>query len=251
MSRSLRAVPFDSRRAVTGSSIRGAAKASMPTNPGVSQATHLRYALYSQFCLTMKLFKFFRRGRRPPSLEQVRAGPPDPVFVGEFLVHSFVESHFGLSDADLEALCAPLLETVRDLARLWINLYLCWILRAKIRAEYGEDFLTATFREACAYLARGEHLPDGTAGFADALSYWFEQLDTASSSIGQTVNGIQLPMEYFAALSFLALAPESPFFKQVELPSGLELEVAQVLQRAKTTALPLIELVGEVGGPLK
>jgi hypothetical protein len=82
------------------------------------------------------------------------------------------------------------------------------------------------------------------------LSYWFQQLDKASASIGQTVEGIPLPMEFCAALSFLALEPESPFFKQTEIPPGLDLDVAEVLQRARTAALQLIELVGEVGGPL-
>ena len=65
------------------------------------------------------------------------------------------------------------------------------------------------------------------------------------------VDGVPLPMEYFAALSFIALTPESPFFRKTEIPPGLELDVAEMLQRAKLAALQLIELVTEVGGPLK
>jgi hypothetical protein len=91
----------------------------------------------------MRLFEFFRRGQKPASFEALRRGQPDPVFVGDFLVHSFVDSHFGLSDADLKALAAPLPETVRELAGFWITLYLCWILRTKIRAKYGDAFFWA------------------------------------------------------------------------------------------------------------
>lgn len=199
----------------------------------------------------MRLFEFFRRSQKPVSFEALRSGQPDPVFIGDFLVFCFVDNHFGLSDADLKALTAPLPETLRGLAEFWITLYLCWILRTKVRAKYGDAFFAAAFESARARLALGEHLDRGTAGLADALSYWFQQLDRASASIGQTVEGIPLPMEFFAALSFLALTRESPFFKQTEIPPGLDLDVAEVLQRAKTAALQLIELVGEVGCPLK
>ena len=171
--------------------------------------------------------------------------------MGDFLVHSFIDSHFGLSNAELKSLAAPLPEAIRQLAEFWITVYLCWIFRTKLRAKYGNVFCEAAVEAARARLALGEYLDAGTAGLADALSYWFQQLDKASASIGQTVEGIPLPMEFFAALSFLALTPESPFFKQTEIPPGLDLDVAEVLQLAKSAALQLIELVGEAGGPLK
>jgi len=184
-------------------------------------------------------------------MAELRAGPPDPVFVGDFLVHCFVDRHFGISEADMESLGAPLPETVRKLAAFWVNLYLCWVLRTSVRAKYGDPFFEAAFDAARARLALGAHLDHGTGGFADTLAYWFQQLDSASSRLGQMVDGVPLPMEYFAALSFIALTPESPFFRKTEIPPGLELDVAEMLQRAKLAALQLIELVTEVGGPLK
>jgi hypothetical protein len=199
----------------------------------------------------MRLFEFFRRSQKAASFETLRRGQPDPAFVGDFLVDSFIYSHFGLSDADLKDLAATLPQTVRELAGFWITLYLCWILRMKVRAKYGDAFFEAAFEASRARLALGEPLVVGTAGFADTLTYWFQRLDDASASIGQTVEGIQIPMEFFAALCFLVLTPESPFFKQTEIPPGLDLDLAEVLQRAKAAALQLIELVGEVGGPLK
>lgn len=197
----------------------------------------------------MGFWDYFRRGRKPASFEALRKGAPDPVFVGDFLVHSFVDSHFGLSAADLGALVAPLRDGVRNLASFWVTVYLCWILRTKIRAKYGDAFFETAFEAARKCLARGGN---ETAGLADALNYWFQQLDRAATNLGQAVEGIPLPMEFFAALTFLALTPESPFFMQSELPRGLDLELGAVLERAKTPAvLQLIELVGEVGGPLK
>jgi hypothetical protein len=197
----------------------------------------------------MRLFGLFRRGQKPAKFEALRKGAPDPAFLGDLLVHSFVDSHFRLSDADLAALAAPLPESVRDFAGFWITVYLCWILRIKIRAKYGDAFFDAAFDAARGRLALGG---DVTARFADDLNYWFQKLDAASANMGQTVEGIPLPMEFFAGLTFLSLTPDSPFFMQKELPSDLYLEVGAVLERAKTPkALQIIEFVGEVGGPLK
>jgi hypothetical protein len=162
--------------------------------------------------------------------------------MGEFLVHSFVDSHFG---ADLGALTEPIPETVRKLGGYWITLYLCWIFRVKVQAKYGDTFFKTAFEAARSRLA----LADGTVGFADGLTYWFRQLDGASTAPGQTIQGVEVPVEYFAALSFLFFTPESPFFQQIDIPSDVALDVAQALETAKKSALRLIEASVEIGGP--
>ena len=45
-----------------------------------------------------------------------------------------------------------------------------------------------------------------TMKFGDELRFWLEKLDHAASNLGQTVEGVEVPVEeYFAALTFLAL----------------------------------------------
>lgn len=156
--------------------------------------------------------------------------------MGEFLVYSFLHDHFGLSDATIADLVAPLPDDLRDLARLWINLYLCWLFRMQVRAKYGDPFFDVAFAAARARLARGENLDPGTAGFADDLAWWFAQLDKAASSLGQTFQGKTIPMEVFAGWAFLTATPESPFFQTTEMPSGLDLDVAHILESAKASA---------------
>jgi hypothetical protein len=193
----------------------------------------------------MGLFSFLRR-KQPQPLGSLRRGSPDPAFMGEFLVHSFVDSHFGLSNADLDGLVASLPEAIRDAARYWTVLYLCWVYRMKIRAKYGDDFFATAFQAARARFA----VSDQTAKFGEELRFWFEQFDHGAKNLGQTDQGVEIPMEYFAALALLALSPDSPFFRQTKFPNAVELDLASVLEKGKESALRLIEVTGDIGGPL-
>ena len=69
--------------------------------------------------------------------------------------------------------------------------------------------------------------------FGDELRFWLEKLDHTASNLGQTVEGVEVPMEYFAALTFLALSGDSPFYRQTEFPNNVELDLAAVLERGK------------------
>ena len=193
------------------------------------------------------LFSFLRP-KQPQPLESLRRGSPDPEFMGFGLVHAFVDSHFGLTKADLGALVASLPEAIRGPAMYWIVLYLCWVYRMKIRAKYGDDFFATAFQAARARFA----VSDQTAKFGEELRFWFEQFDRSAKSLGQTVQGVEIPMEYFAALALLALSPDSPFFRQADFPNGvIELDLASVLEKGKESALRLIEAAVDIGGPLK
>ena len=59
-------------------------------------------------------------------------------------------------------------------------------------------------------------MSEETAMFGDVLKFWFETLDNAARNLGQTVEGVEIPMEYLAALALLALTPESPFYKRAD-----------------------------------
>ena len=194
----------------------------------------------------MGLLSFFRRTQvqQPESLRQ---GPPDPVFMGDALVYAFVDNHFGLTDPALDELVFPLPEAIRDPARYWTILYLCWLFRMKLRAKYGEVFFAQAFKAASARLEKS----DETKGFVKELSFWFEQFDNGAQSLGQKVQGVEIPMEYFAALALLGLSPDSPFFRRSDLAGGdIEFDLAAVLEKGKKATQALIEAAGEIGGPL-
>jgi len=178
----------------------------------------------------MGWFSFFHRKQATPI-------DSSPAVFGGILVWSFCfEPHFGLSKADLRALAAPLLETIRGLANFWTVVYLCWVYRTGLRAKYGDDFFEAAFQSAYARLARSGE----TATYGDDLRFWFKTLDKA----GNLVQAPEIPMEYFAALAFLGLSPDSPFFGRSDFVGyGIELELAEVLKKAKTSALPQIEML--------
>ncbi len=124
-------------------------------------------------------------------------------------------------------------------------------LRLKIRDKYGDTFFDEAFEEVHAAFLQGESITPGTKRFTDVLTFWFHTLDTASEDIGQTVEGVEIPMAYFAALVFLSLTPDSPFIRQTHFPADLDFLVASMLEQAKAQALGHIELIGEVGGRLR
>lgn len=60
-----------------------------------------------------------------------------------------------------------------------------------------------------------------------------------------------VPVEFFAALSFLALSADSPFYQQRDIPQDITLDVAEIPQRATATASPVIQTLVQVGGPMR
>jgi hypothetical protein len=190
--------------------------------------------------LTAAVKKFW--GISDPAKKPAQSKALDPAFMGEFLVDCFLFNHFGLSDADLDELVAPLPESIRGAAKYWTVLYLSWVYSIKLRSTCGDAFLETALQTACARCA----VLAETAHFGDELRFWFKQLDHAAANLGQTAEGVEIPMEYFAALTLLGLSPDSPFFRQTEfIGSGIELELAEVLAKGKKSALRLIDVAGE------
>jgi hypothetical protein len=169
--------------------------------------------------------------------------------VGDFLAYCFIDRNFNLPEADVNAMVESTPESVRPLARFWINVYLCWLLKQEVIAKQGEHFFAEALEAAKTRLALGGA---ATADLAEGLTWWFNNLDNAAASASETqpVAGVPVPIELFAAWVFLALTSESPFFKQRDIPDEIALDVAQTLERARGAASNVITLLAEVGGPL-
>ena len=149
-----------------------------------------------------------------------RRGSPDPAFVGDFLAMNFAfEPHFGLSKADLDNLVAPFNDqytaSIREPAKFWIVLYLCWVYKTNIQSKYGDDLLEKSLQATSARFAKLEE----TASFGNNLKFYFEQFDHELAQVGQTINGKKIQathVEYLIALKLLALSPDSPLCQNPE-----------------------------------
>lgn len=200
----------------------------------------------------MGLFRFLKtRKRVTDSFTNIRKGAPDSEFMGEFLVFAFVAQHFGLSDERLDEIVQALPDEVRESARLWVVTYLCWIFRLRICERYGNAFFDRSLKAARQRFAKGEDSQEvSTKGYADYLDFWLKQLDKASSNVGTSFEGKQVPLEVFAAWSFLALDPDTPYYQKTEFPGQLDFDVAEALTVAKQDRWASIERIVDIGGPI-
>jgi hypothetical protein len=183
-------------------------------------------------------------GRKEPA-----TGSRDPAFMGEALVYNLLINRFGLKDEDFSALTAALPPELQTVARAWILIYGCWLFRIALLEKYGQSFLQAALVSARRRLERKIEEFDGTR-LVQALEFWFGKLDDATSGLGTKFKGYELPMEVFAAWSFLALDADSPFFGKSEVPNQLDLAVADCLEKAKSAVMGGIKFTVEVGRPL-
>ena len=182
-----------------------------------------------------------------------KRGEPDPAFMGDFLAYNFLPSNqFGLSTYDLDNIVAPLPETLRKLAQYWIILYLCWVFGVTLRTKYGNDFFETSLQAVYARFAALEE----TSNFGNVLRYYFKMFDDAAANVGQAVvqtQSVEIPPEYFIALSLLAASPDSPFFRKTEFfdrINDIALDLVAVLKTSKESVLSLIHLTVNAGGPI-
>lgn len=184
------------------------------------------------------------KNQAPPPVKR-----PDPDFLGESLALHFLFEHFGLKDDDFARLTAELTPDIQGPARLWITIYASWLYRMTVRAKYGDAVFDAAFAATKRRLEKKVEGYDGES-FRRALEFWFDKLDSARTSLGAKFQDVEIPFEAFAAWTFLALDPDSPYQGKSELPSLLDLTVADCLEKAKLVVMPFIKFSVEIGGAL-
>jgi hypothetical protein len=181
-------------------------------------------------------------GARP----KPKAGPPDAEFLGDLLVFELLEHRFGLK---LDDFTRDLPLTVREVAHVWVLLYLAWVYRMLASAKHGLEFSTRMVSSAKARLAAGEQpkeFKEFTGNLATAIDFWFGRLDEAAKTIGTKVptadgGSVEPPLEWFAAMSFLALDASSPYHGRTEFPDRIDVNLGIALSAAKDAALSFIE----------
>ena len=178
------------------------------------------------------------------------SGPPDPKFLGDSVVFHIVNYRFGLQDEQLNEIVSELPGEVRDLTRLWILLYLCWLFKLYTESKYGKEFIEELQKQIKHRFQKVESIGEGMAGIGQSFQFWMERLDIASSSIGIKVEGVEVPFEITAAITFLTLDASSPFYQGRDF-GGLEYDIGYALASAKKQTVELIQSWVDLGAPIQ
>lgn len=178
-------------------------------------------------------------------------GPPDPKFLGNFLVVQFIDSpRFWLEEAKYREFTWDLPDELKDSTQAWILFYLSWIFKLLISTKYGEDFTNQFVAQAVERFQKAENLEPGLKGLSNTFSFWMNNLDNSNSHVGTKFEGMEIPFDYFAALTFLALDESSPYYKKTEI-KGVDFDVAKALASAKEAVVDRIQMAVEFGGPVE
>lgn len=178
----------------------------------------------------------------------IPTGPPDPEFLGDFLVYQFLDNNFGLTEEQFQQFAAELSEELKDLTKLWTLFYLSWIFKMYAASKYGQGFSDQLVAQVVERFQKEESL--GVEGLGSAFDFWLDRLDDSTSQIGTEVEGVEVPFEVFAAMVFLALDESSPYYKS-ERTDGVEFEVATAFASAKDAALQFIQSSVDLGRPVE
>ena len=191
----------------------------------------------------------FQKVKEEALAEAQAATPRDPAFLGDFLIFQLLGDKFKI---DLASLGTELPAGLQESARGWVIIYLAWIFRTLASARYGRDFRERMMEAVRARLQRADELqpPADETTLAKTFDFWFDQLDKASEHAGAKVNYIEVPLVLLAALAFLVLDADSPYYKKHQIEDGADFSVAEVFESARIQAKGFIESAIEIGGPL-
>lgn len=155
-------------------------------------------------------------------------GPPDPAFLGDFLVYQLLGDRFGLKEDSLVECVAEVPVDLREMTKLWILFYVAWLYKLYAASKYGQEFADELVSQAKQTLTKAASLAEGLEGIDSAFQFWFDRLDDSTDHVGTKVQETEIPFEVFAALAFLTMDIESPFYKTTETNST-EFDVASAM----------------------
>jgi hypothetical protein len=115
---------------------------------------------------------------------------------------------------------------LRAAVKLWCFYYTAWMYRLAFIQKYGNDAAEDMLKGVHAYMSRATAYPEA-AELRDLLIFWMKRLDECGNQamagpvdIGQQKN-VKLPVASFAALTFLALDPDSPTYRKKNVANAL------------------------------
>ena len=163
--------------------------------------------------------------------ENPYADKPKSYIYGNMLIYQMVHEQFDLKGNQLHS---NLPDNVKELIESWIPLYAFWTYKDIITKIHGNEFANQMMVRAYSKCYEIEASRKENLGFTNHLRNAFSMFDiTLSDYKPQEVDGVVLPIDYYAASSILVLEPNSPYYKnQNILDNGLTLDVAEVLETA-------------------
>ncbi len=187
-----------------------------------------------------------------PSLaNSYQTNNPDPEFLGNFMVHNFLESQFNLKESqEYQKALSNIPENIRGLTEVWTLIYLSWVFSDLVNEKYGDQFTDKMLETANKKWVKAGEL---SGEYLEVFKFWFPTLDNlAKESIGKTFQGKEIPLEVFTTWAFLAQDSSSPFFQQAnpDIENNLAFTIAIALAEAKDGTVTYMKNVVDIGGPI-
>ena len=177
---------------------------------------------------------------------------PDPVFLGDFLVFNLLKPFpkFNIEEERLDELTLNLPENIRDLAKGWTMIYLAWLYKVYAFTKYGMEFTNRLLLEVREKLQKATNYEIN--GLWPILEYWFKNLDSATDNIGTQIDDVEVPYEVFAALAFIVLDSDSPYYKNPHPePNTIGFDVGFILASVAQESKQVIQGLVDIGGPIE
>jgi hypothetical protein len=138
----------------------------------------------------------------------------------------FGDTHTWGRPERFDQLAAEYPPDLRAVVKLWCFYYTAWMYRLAFIQKYGNDAAEDMLKAVHVRMSRATGYPEAVE-LRDWLIFWMKRLDECANQamagpvdIGQQKN-VKLPVTCFAALTFLALDPDSPTYRKKDVDNGL------------------------------
>jgi hypothetical protein len=184
--------------------------------------------------------------------EEVRTKePPDPMFLGDLLVINLLkpDHKFNIKEERLTEALSSLPDSIRDMVKDWVVIYLAWLFKARTLKKHGQEFTNR-------FLTYVREALERTAGEAEGLwpvlEYWFANLDNVTDRAGKTVSHWEVPFEVLVAWCFMVFDTKSPYYRNPSAETNMvEFDIGFVLGSAAQEAKQTFQLTIDQGGPVE
>jgi hypothetical protein len=158
----------------------------------------------------------------------------DPKLIGNLLSYEWLTGKF---QSDAKELSGELKPEISELAVQWLRFWWFYLFRARVAMTYGNDFTSAMIDQVHHNFRKLAELDHNYRDLSGKIDSVVVGLDDAILEFKDFALGVGKEPEYVAALFFLMLDLESPYYKQSKIEEDVATKVAQafVTMRARVT----------------
>jgi hypothetical protein len=167
-------------------------------------------------------------------------------FLGGILLWQFIgDDRILCTEESLTAAAQNVAPQHRKLVHLWENFYVAWLYRVHVKQKFGDDVSRDMMAAVYGRIATNEDRVPGIESIAEAIKYWFKQLDDAlqhEMANPSTIKGERVPFAYPAAMNFIVRDETSPFAKNTTPEfDGFDVAVATALAEVQDASKARID----------